>query len=68
MSMHQQEWLVFPWEDLNNTAHNMLLKQSFSLEQDTNPEVIQIVSPVAMEDQRKTRQADPVPELRILDI
>lgn len=68
MSMHQQEWLVFPWEDLNNTAHNMLLKQSFSLEQDTNPEVIQVVSPVAMEDQRKNRQTDPVPELRILDI
>ncbi len=70
MSMHQQDWLVFPWEDLNTTAHGMLLKQTFSLEQDTSSNVIQAVSPVVLKEQRisQQKQAQPVPELRILDI
>jgi len=68
MSMHQQEWLVFPWEDLTTTAHSMLLQQSFSLEQDTNPEVIRVVAPIALAEQQRESKKQPVPEMRMLDI
>ena len=69
MSMHQQEWLVFPWEDLNNTAHNMLLSQTFTLEQETSNNAVQRSSTIAQPQQPEAKKSStPVPEFRILDV